>query len=127
MEKIKLSDAEWKIMQVLWTDAPQTYKQIEEALKEETSWSKHTILSFLKRMCEKGAIRAEQAKPAKHYYPVADKELLVSDETQSFAKKVFGGDWGLMLSSLTAQSVSETEIDEMLAMLQQAKEDNKQK
>lgn len=127
MEKIKLSDAEWKIMQVLWTNAPQTYKQIEDTLKEETGWSKHTILSFLKRMCEKGAIRAEEAKPAKEYYPVADKDILVSGETQSFAKKVFGGDWGLMLSSLTAQAVSEAEIDEMLAMLKQAKEDNKEK
>lgn len=114
-------------MQALWTDAPQTYKQIEDALKEETSWSKHTILSFLKRMCEKGAIRAEEAKPARQYYPVADKATLVSGETQSFAKKVFGGDWGLMLSSLTAQAVSETEIDEMLAMLQQAKDESKQK
>lgn len=126
MEQIRLSDAEWKIMQVLWADAPRTYKQIENALKEETGWSKHTILSFLKRMCEKGAIRAEQAKPAKQYYPVADKGTLVSGESQSFAKKVFGGDWGLMLSSLTAQAVSETEIDEMLAMLKQAKEENKQ-
>ena len=47
---MKLSDGEWKIIQLLWKESPQTIIQLTKALDEETGWTKHTVISYLKRM-----------------------------------------------------------------------------
>ena len=64
MKKVNLSDAEWKIMNVLWEQAPRTMMQITNALKAETGWTKHTVMSFLKRMEEKDALHYEEGAKA---------------------------------------------------------------
>ena len=54
--KVKLTDAEWKVMETLWRDEPKTIMQITKELQEETGWTKYTVMSFLKRMEDKGAV-----------------------------------------------------------------------
>ena len=49
---IKLSEAEWKVMTLLWQEAPQTMMQLTNHFKETTGWSKHTVMTFLRRMEE---------------------------------------------------------------------------
>ena len=120
-EKAKLNDTEWKIMMLLWKEHPLTCRQMEDALKEETGWTRHTIISFLKRMMEKEYIRMEEATPARVYYPLLDKERTVLEETRSFAKKIFGGKMGLLVSSLADnEDITKDEISSMLQSLQQA-------
>lgn len=117
----KLTDTEWKIMMLLWKKSPLTCRQIEDALKEETGWSKYTIISFLKRMIEKDYIRMEEVKPARLYYPLLNKKEIVLHETRSFAKKIFGGKMGLLVSSLAnSEDITKDEINSMLQSLQQA-------
>ncbi len=42
MEKINLSDGEWKLMEALWQNPPKTITQLTKELYEKTQWSKHT-------------------------------------------------------------------------------------
>lgn len=108
-------------MMLLWKKSPLTCRQIEDALKEETGWSRHTIISFLKRMIEKNYIRMEEAKPARLYYPLLNKTETILHETRSFAKKIFGGKMGLLVSSLAdSEDITKDEINSMLQSLQQA-------
>ncbi len=62
---IKLSEAEWKVMTLLWQEAPQTMMQLTNHFKETTGWSKHTVMTFLRRMEEKKAIHHEDGGRAK--------------------------------------------------------------
>lgn len=120
-KKTKLTDTEWKIMMLLWKRSPLTCHQIEDALKEETGWSRHTIISFLKRMIAKNYIRMEEAKPARLYYPLLNETETILHETRSFAKKIFGGKMGLLVSSLAdSEDITKDEINSMLQSLQQA-------
>ena len=66
---IRLSEAEWKVMSVLWEEAPQTIMQLTRCFQETTGWTKHTIMTFLKRMEDKGAVFYEAGERAKLYYP----------------------------------------------------------
>ena len=84
MKKVNLSDAEWKIMNVLWEQAPRTMMQITNALKAETGWTKHTVMSFLKRMEEKDALHYEEGEKAKLYYPDLKREEAALQETEDF-------------------------------------------
>lgn len=119
--KQKLTDAEWKVMAVLWEQSPRTMMEITNALKEETGWSKHTVMSFLKRMEEKGALHFTDGGKAKLYYPDWEREAAQMQETEEFLNKMFHGKIGLMLHAMVQQNaLSEQEIDELNRILNEA-------
>ncbi|NMA84049.1 MAG: BlaI/MecI/CopY family transcriptional regulator [Epulopiscium sp.] len=108
-------------MMLLWEEHPLTCRQIEDALKEETDWSRHTIISFLKRMMKKNYIHMKEASPARLYYPLLNKNETVLQETRWFVKKIFDGKIGLLVSSLADnENITKEEISSMLQSLQQA-------
>lgn len=122
MNKITLTDSEWKIMTLLWQKSPLTMRNIQDALYDETGWSKHTIISFLKRMLTKEAIAVEDGQPAKLYRPLLDEQQTIRQETQSMLSKLYQGDFGLMMSRLVEEKeFSDREIDEMMEILRQGK------
>ncbi len=126
--KIKLSEAEWKVMKLLWEESPKTMMQITNLLKETTGWTKHTVMTFLKRMEEKKAIHYEEGGRAKLYYPDIKKEEVVLQETEEFLHKVFDGRMGLMLNTMVEKKVlSKSEIDELYKKMKKAEEETKEK
>ena len=123
--KINISDAEWKIMEVLWEDSPKTMTEITKALKDKTGWTKHTVITFLKRMEEKGAIHYEEGKKAKLYYPDLKREDAQIQETEEFLDKVYHGKMGLMLNAMVQQkALSKDELDEQYAILDKERKKN---
>ena len=122
LKKSTLTDSEWKIMKLLWRQSPLTMRNIEDSLKTETGWSKHTIISFLKRMLAKGAISAKDAKPVKLYYQIWKEQQMIDRETRSMLGKLYDGQLSLMVSNLISQQeLSEEEINELMEILRQGK------
>jgi len=122
---IKLSGAEWKIMCLLWEESPRTIIQLTNLLKEETDWTKHTVISFLKRMEEKGAVHFEAGKKAKQYYPDIDKNNALLQETEDFLGKVFEGKMGLLLNTMvSSNTLSKEEITELYDIIKRAEKEN---
>ncbi|RKJ44060.1 BlaI/MecI/CopY family transcriptional regulator [bacterium 1XD8-76] len=123
MKKVNLSDAEWMIMNLLWGQAPRTMMQITNTLKAETGWTKHTVMSFLKRMEEKGALHYEEGEKAKLYYPDLEREEAVLQETEDFLDRVFQGKMGMMLNTMVQQrALSKEDMEELHKILEQAEE-----
>ncbi len=122
---IKLSEAEWKVMNLLWESAPRTMMQITNHFKGTTGWTKHTVMTFLRRMEEKGAVHYEEGDRAKLYYPDIEKSEAVLQETEEFLDKVFGGHLGLMLNTMVEKkALSKDEIAELHAILKKAEEES---
>lgn len=120
---MKLSDGEWKIIQLLWEESPQTIIQLTKALEAETGWTKHTIISYLKRMEEKGAVRYQTEGRTKQFYPLLEERDAELQETKDFLDKVFQGKLGLLLHTMVQQqNFSEDEIKELQDVLDQAKQ-----
>ena len=120
---IKLSEAEWKVISALWEEAPQTIMQLTHRLQDTTGWTKHTVMTFLRRMEEKGALHYEEGGKAKQYYPDIRQEDAVLQETEDFLEKVFQGRLGLMLNTMVEQkALSKEEIAELYEILQKAEE-----
>ncbi len=128
MEKaiVKLSEAEWKVMDVLWEEAPKTIMQLTRRFQETTGWTKHTVMTFLKRMEEKGAIYHEEGERAKLYFPKIDRQEAALQETEEFLEKVFGGRMGLMLNTMVERkALSGEEISELYEILRRAEADRR--
>ncbi|MDF2839194.1 MAG: putative transcriptional regulator [Evtepia sp.] len=125
-QKINLSDGEWKLMNLLWEDAPRTIAQLVFALRDDTGWTKGTIFMMLSRMKDKGAVRFEAGVRSKLFYPVLQKEDATSYETESFLSKVYDGSVGLMLASMAGQkALKKEDIDELYAILREAEKEAK--
>ena len=123
MEKrIQLTDSEWKIIEVLWENSPRTLRQIIDAVYPDTGWSKHTVISFLKRMQQKGSIRAEEGGSARLYYAAVDRDSVVSEETDYMLEKLYGGSSKLLVSNMV-DKLDRADIDALIAILQGAKKD----
>lgn len=122
---IKLSESEWKVMNLLWEEAPRTIMQITNHFKGSTDWTKHTVMTFLRRMEEKGAVHFEEGGRAKLYYPDIEKTDAVLQETEEFLDKVFGGRMGLMLNTMVEKkALSKDEIAELYEILKKAEEED---
>lgn len=126
MEKVKLSEAEWKIMTLLWEREPMTIMQLTAALKSETGWTKNTVITLLKRMEKKEAVAYEQGKTAKNYYSLTKREDVCVEETRSFLNRIYRGSLGMMINSLIEQdAVSKEDIAELYDILKKAEEEQK--
>lgn len=122
--KVNLSDAEWKVMRVLWESSPRTITEITRSLEEEKGFSKHTIITYLKRMEEKGAVYYKEGEKAKQYYPNIKEEDTAIQETEEFLDKVFHGRMGLMLNAMvSSKALSKQDLDDLYQILE--KERNK--
>lgn len=118
--KVDLSNSEWKLMRRLWERSPRTIAELTAALREETGWSKNTVITMLSRLEAKGAVRHEEGK-AKRYFPALRREDAAQAETESFLSKVYGGSLGLMMSAMVeSRKLTEADIAELSAILDKA-------
>lgn len=124
--KINLSDSEWKLMNRLWDRSPMTITELTAALREDTGWTKNTVITMLSRLEAKGAVRYKEGGRAKRYFPTVDREDAARAETESFLSKVYGGSLGLMMSAMVeSHALTEADIAELSAILEKAGGDGK--
>ena len=109
MEK-RLSDAEWDVMEVLWSAGqPLTATDIDEALsKGDRDWSLATVKSLLSRLLAKQAVAPAKDGRRFLYSPAIERELYVADESRRFVGRLFGG----KLSHLFAQLAEGEKLDD---------------
>ena len=126
MAKMVLSDGEWRIMNLLWADAPRRVPELTEALAKDTGWSRATVNMMLQRLEDKGAVRMESLGRNKVYYPVLSQADARQKETARFLDRLYGGSLGLMVSSLAGQqALSEEDIRALRAILDEAEQQEK--
>ena len=109
-----VTNSEWKIMTLLWDKSPRTMTEIVSALSEDTGWSKHTVISFLNRLEQKGSIHHEDGERAKEYFPMLRRDYARMAEAESFLDRVFAGSFGMMINSLyESDALTDDDIDTM--------------
>ena len=119
--ELNLSNGEWKLMNTLWERSPMTITEIVAALRFDTGWTKHTVITMLTRLEAKGAVRHEAGGRAKQFYPAVAQSDAARTETESFLGKVYGGSLGLMMSAMVeGRALTREDIDELSAILEQA-------
>ncbi|MGI6706793.1 MAG: BlaI/MecI/CopY family transcriptional regulator [Clostridia bacterium] len=115
----KISDAEWKVMKVLWKKSPLTAGEIVDALKPHTSWSPKTIHTLISRLVSKKAVAVNKSTPLHQYSPLVSEEECTLKETESFLKKVYDGSLHLLVAKfIKEEKLSPEELEELKKMLE---------
>src|SRR5437879_3154417 len=97
---VKISEAEWEVMNVVWAKAPVPASEVVEQLAEKKDWRPRTIRTLLARLVNKGALRSEFEGKRYLYEPKVTMEECVRHESRSFVERVFGGAPASMLINL---------------------------
>ena len=115
VDKPRISDAEWHVMQVLWKKSPLTVKEVIEILSKRTAWKSETIRTLVNRLTKKKAIDFEKKGRRHYFYPVLSQEECVKADADSFLARSGAA---LLKPILTTFIEKEQLSDEEVAELQ---------
>ena len=118
----KISEAEWRVMKLLWNKSPRTANDIVDELEGAVDWNAQTIRTLINRLVQKGAITFEKDGRAYLYYPKVRERDVQRAETRSFVSRVFNGAMKPMIATFLEETdLSEQDINELERLLKQKK------
>ena len=112
---VQITEAEWKIMECLWDHAPQAMSEITKTLEPETGWTRHTVITLLKRLADKSAVSVEDNGYVHLYTPLVTREESVAYETRKLVTRAFGGHPAMLINSLVDSG--DMTVDELRDLL----------
>ena len=125
---VKISEAEWSIMKVLWEgcdkmDRGMTLGEIVSELSCSTGWTNTTIRTLIIRLAEKGVVEIDKTTGVYKYNPITSKSDCVKCEVDSFIERVFDNSaYNLMTSLVKSGNLSESERKDIIKTLSEIDE-----
>ena len=118
--KYDITDAELEIMQVLWNNEECDLNSIIEELNGETVKNRNTVKTLLRRLILKGSVESRKMNLKDTVYvPKVEKEKFLSDQNDSFLKKLYNGKTGnLLLNFVENKKVSKEELQKLIDILE---------
>lgn len=106
---MRLTEAEWDVMEVLWgSPNPLTATDIDQTLsKGNRDWSLATVKSLLSRLLAKQAVAPAKDGRRFLYSPAVERGACVARESRRLVDRLFGG----RLSPLIAQLADDEPLD----------------
>ena len=118
MKRSRISDAEWEVMEVIWSRSPLTASEIIDSLAPHTSWAPTTIRTMLARLADKKIVSIQKEGGSVSFRPRVSREECVHQESESFVERVFGGATNpLLLHFVKKADLSPEEIRELQRIL----------
>ena len=94
----RLTDAELKIMGVLWKEGECSAKHIAEVMTERNGWNINSTYTLIKRCIAKGAV--ERREPGFLCRALLSCEEVRRQETEKLLDRVFDGSVDLLFTAL---------------------------
>ena len=114
----KISAAELTVMEVLWeSEDPLPIAALRARLERERGWDGSTIKTLLRRLCEKGVVRADR-REVFYYRPLLSREDYQNWSTRSLIQRVYRGSARELVASLVqADQLTSRDLEELRAIL----------
>jgi predicted transcriptional regulator len=115
---MKLTDAEWQVMNALWDGHPATTREILERLPTDVDWAYTTVKTMLTRLEGKGAVKARKQGKTTHYTPAVTRSRARGWALADLANRAFDGAMGPLVHFLVGEGkLSESEREELAELL----------
>ena len=117
---MKLSEAEWQIMNALWKKNPATARDLIEHLPKNTNWAYTTIKTMLTRLVTKNAISERKKGNTSVYEPLLSKNKARKKAVLSLMNQAFDGTVGpLMHFIVEKEKLSKSQREELIRILKE--------
>ncbi len=119
----KLPESELEIMLALWkVGKAMTAGEITKHFAKDKGWKRATVHVLLDRLAEKGFVSCDKSSFKHLYSPLITEESYRKGETTTFLSRFFDGSAKQMIASfITADSLSDEDLDELSAMINEKK------
>jgi BlaI family transcriptional regulator, penicillinase repressor len=117
-DKIKISQSEWDIMEVIWEQSPLSASEIFERLESKTDWNVKTVRSFLDRLVQKQAVKKGKIHGINVFEPIPKRQQCLRKESRSFLDRFFQGNPASMISHfIEHEGLSEEDVSKLQHLL----------
>ena len=114
---MKISEAEWAVLDVLWSGDKFSLGEVTNALMPVKKWSRNTVHTYLTRMERKGLVHIDKSSTVPYSAAVL-RETCAKDERKELLEKVYGGSAGSLISAFLKESkISKSEVEELRKLL----------
>ena len=121
---MQISEAESAVMEVLWTQAPQTAEDVVAAVADARNWQEPTVKTLLNRLLNKGAISAAKDGRRYLYSPLLRREDWVLEESRGLLDRLFDGRVAPLVAHFSEQrKLSRKDIAELRKLLEELDDD----
>lgn len=119
---MKLTHAEWQIMNALWRRHPATARDITDGLPDGINWAYTTVKTMLSRLTEKKAVREAKKGNASVYSPVVTQRKAQRTAVKTLVNQAFEGAFGPFMNFLVDPgNLTEKQRRELLKALSDEK------
>ena len=108
----KLFDAEYRLMEVLWDNAPINSTQLVAICAEVLEWNKSTTYTVLRKLKNKGMVRHEDATVS----VLVSREEAIREESRDLERKA-GGLNPFMVAFLGGRKLTQQEAEELKKLI----------
>ncbi len=116
---MRLSDAERKLMEAVWSADGSYAKDIAQKLTEQVGWKKTTTYTMITICIEKGYLRRED--PHFRCYAIVPREQVVQWETDALISNDYNNRPDLLVASLVrAKKVSMEQLAQIYDTMQKS-------
>lgn len=112
--KNKITDAEWEVMRVVWTNKQVTSRHIISVLEDKMKWKQATIKTLIGRLVDKGFLVTEPMGNKFLYTAKVSEEESVRDVTENMLAHVCSRKVGSTIAELINQALLSHSDIEML-------------
>lgn len=119
MNELKLCESEYRFMQIIWDNEPMTSRRLVELCAAELGWKKSTTYTTLKKLCEKGFAKNEDATVT----AVIPREQVQAYESARVVDRSFSGSLpGFLTAFLGGRGISRQEAEELKRIIDEHQE-----
>ncbi len=119
LENLKLSDSEYRLMDILWDNEDMEATLLVSICLEKYGWKKPTVYTMLKRLGEKGALRFENRIVS----ALVCKNQVDKSESEALLNKAYKGSISSFLSAfLQDKKLTKEDADRLKKMIEEASE-----
>ena len=108
----KLFDAEYRLMEILWELEPINSTKLVGVCREKLGWNKSTTYTVLRKICQKGAARNENAIVT----TLITREQAIREQGEELVEKV-GGMMSFFTAFFSGRKLSAREAEELKALI----------
>ncbi|MFZ0307323.1 MAG: BlaI/MecI/CopY family transcriptional regulator [Candidatus Sulfotelmatobacter sp.] len=117
-----LTEAELRLMEVLWDKGPATVQHVLEDLPEKTPLAYNSVLTTIRILEKKGYVKHIKDGRAHVYTPLVARQEATRSEIRRLVSRFFGNSHELLvLNILEDQKVDAAELNRLRKMLEGSK------